>query len=73
MVRVKPLCYLCTHRAGHDQGHAGQRALSSGRAGAEHHVGKSHLAAVLQGDLCFSDFIKQLKGGQRSGELKTQV
>jgi len=68
--RVNPLCYLRTHRAGHDQGHAGQRAVGSGRAGVEHHVGESHLAAVLQCDLCFGDFVKQLKGGQRSGGVE---
>lgn len=46
----------CTHRAGQHQGHARQRAV----AGAQHLVLESHLATVLQGELCFSNFIKQL-------------
>lgn len=46
----------CTHHAGQHQGHTRQKAV----AGAQHLVLESHLATVLQGELCFSNFIKQL-------------
>lgn len=62
-----PGCYPCTHRAGQDQGHAGQRAVCGDRAGAQHLVLESHLPAVLQGELGFSDFVKELEGGQKTG------